>query len=405
MTTVPEDRSKRKSRRRGSGEGTVFFDQRRGKWVAQLSVPDPVRGRLRRVSRVAGTQREALKILQKLREEHERGVLAHGRPPTLAQFLHQWLEGRRPSLRPRTWAGYESIVRVRIVPALGRLPLDKVTPPVLQAFTSQLLAQGLSAQSVQNTHRLLHRAFADAVKWGLLGRNPCDLVDPPRVNRPQPRAFTATEVAQLLAACADDSLGPLVTVAVLTGLRQGELLALQWSDIDWERGELSVVRSLQRVRGQGLVVVPPKTATSRRRVPLPPLALEALRVQRRRQLEQRLAAGPAWADGDWVFTTSLGAPLDPAETTRRFQALLARVGLRRVRFHDLRHTVATLLLTDGVHPKVVASLLGHSTIQITLDTYSHVTPGLARQAAEHLQQLVANSIANSTHAPREEGGR
>ncbi|MBX6754530.1 MAG: hypothetical protein IRY86_09880, partial [Thermorudis peleae] len=116
MTTVPEDRANRKSRRRGSGEGTVFFDQRRGKWVAQLSVPDPVRGRLRRVSRVADTQREALKLLQKLREEHERGVLAHGRPPTLAQFLTQWLEGRRPSLRPRTWAGYESIVRVRIMP-------------------------------------------------------------------------------------------------------------------------------------------------------------------------------------------------------------------------------------------------------------------------------------------------
>ena len=405
MTTVPDDHSKRKGRRRGSGEGTVFFDQRRGKWVAQLSVPDPVRGRLRRVSRVADTQREALKLLQKLREEHERGVLAHGRPPTLAQFLTQWLEGRRPSLRPRTWAGYESIVRVRIMPALGQLTLDKVTPALLQAFTSQLLAQGLSAQSVQNTHRLLHRALADAVKWGLLGRNPCDLVDPPRASRPQPRALTAAEVAQLLAACADDPLGPLVTVAVLTGLRQGELLGLQWGDIDWERGELSIVRSLQRVRGQGLVVVPPKTVASRRRIPLPPLALEALRVQRRQQLTWRLAAGPAWTDGDWVFTSMLGVPLDPAETTRRFHRLLARAGLPHRRFHDLRHTTATLLLTDGVHPKVVASLLGHSTIQITLDTYSHVTPGLARQAADHLQQLIANSIANSARVPQEEAGQ
>lgn len=405
MPTVPEMDTGRKRRRRGSGEGTVFFDQRRGKWVAQLSVPDPVRGRLRRISRVADTQREALKLLQKLREEHERGVLAHGRPPTLAQFLHQWLEGRRPSLRPRTYDGYESIVRVRIVPALGRLPLDKVTPPVLQAFASRLLEQGLSAQSVQNTYRLLHRAFADAVKWGLLGRNPCDLVTPPRVGRTQPRTLTVADVARLFAACTDDPLGPLVTVAVLTGLRQGELLALQWRDIDWERGELSVVRSLQRVRGQGLVVVPPKTAASRRRVPLPPLALEALRVQRRRQLEQRLAAGPAWADGDWVFTTSLGAPLDPAETTRRFQALLARLGLPRLRFHDLRHTTATLLLSDGVHPKVVASLLGHSTVQITLDTYSHVTPGLARQAVEQLDRLVANSIANWSRATGDEHDR
>jgi integrase len=313
--------------------------------------------------------------------------------------------GRRTSLRPRTWAGYESIVRVRIIPALGRLPLDKVEPQVLQAFASQLLTQGLSVQSVQNTHPLLHRSFADAVKWGLLGRNPCDLVDLSRASRLQLRALTAPEVARLLATCADDPLGPLVTVAVLSGLRLDELLALQWGDIDWERSEPSVVRSLQRVRGQGLVVVPPKTAASRRRVPLSPLALEALRRQRRHQVEWRLAAGPTWAEGDWVFTSVRGVPLDPAETTRRFHRLLERAGLPHRRFHDLRHTTASLLLADGVHPKVVASILGHSTVQVTLDVYSRVTPGLARQAAERLQQLVANSIAHSALASREEGGR
>jgi len=402
VTTVPEDHSKRKSRRRGSGEGTVFFDQRRGKWVAQLSVPDPVRGRLRRVSRVADTQREALKLLQKLREEHERGVLAHGRPPTLAQFLTQWLEGRRPSLRPRTVESYRMVIRSRIVPVLGHLTLEKVTPAVLQAAYSQLLARGLAPRSVVHAHRLLHRAFEDAVKWGLLGRNPCDLVDPPHAPRPAIQPLTLDEVRALLTACADDPLGPLVTLAVFTGMRLGELLGLQWGDIDWERGEVRVVRAIQRVTGRGLVVVEPKTATSRRSIPLPPQALEALRLQRRRQLEQRLAAGPAWADGDWVFTTRVGTPLDPADVTHDYQQLLARAGLSHRRFHDLRHTTATLLLTDGVHPKVVASLLGHSTIQLTLDTYSHVTPGLAREAADRLGALVANSIANSARTPPED---
>ncbi|GBD17684.1 Transposase from transposon Tn916 [bacterium HR27] len=404
MPTVPETDNGRKRRRRGSGEGTVFFDQRRGKWVAQLSVPDPVRGRLRRISRIADTQREALKLLQKLREEHERGVLAHGRPPTLGQFLHQWLEGRRPSLRPRTLDTYETVIRSRIVPVLGSLTLDKVTPAALQAAYSQLLARGLAPRSVVHAHRLLHRAFEDAVKWGLLGRNPCDLVDPPHAPRPTIQPFSLEEVRVLLAACADDPIGPLVTVAVLTGMRLGELLGLQWGDIDWERGELSVARAIQRSKGRGLITVEPKTATSRRRVPLPPQALEALRVQRRRQLEQRLAAGPAWADGDWVFTTSLGTPISPSDAHHAYQRLLERAWLPRRRFHDLRHTTATLLLTDGVHPKVVASLLGHSTIQLTLDTYSHVTPGLAHEAAGRLGALIANSIANSNRAAPEDDG-
>jgi len=405
MPSVPGSDRTRKGRRRANSEGTVFFDERRQRWVAQITVPDPVHGRTRRISRVARTEREAIKLLQRLRQEHDEGRLAHGRPPTLARFLAEWLEGRRPSLRPRTYDGYSTVIRSRIVPVLGHLTLDKVTPAALAAAYGQLLARGLAPRSVVHAHRLLHRAFEDAVKWGLLPRNPCDLVEPPHAPRPAIHPFTVSEVATLLAACADDPIGPLVTVAVLTGLRLGELLGLQWGDIDWERGELSVVRAVQRVTGRGLVVVEPKTASSRRRVPLPPQALEALRQQRRRQAAQRLAAGPAWADGQWVFTTAVGTPLDPSDVHAAYRRLLARAGLPPRRFHDLRHTTATLLLTDGVHPKVVASLLGHSTIQLTLDTYSHVTPTLAREAAERLGALVANSVANSADAAGAEQDR
>lgn len=381
-------------KRRANGEGSVFWDRRRRRWIAEVSTVDPT-GKPKRVSRSAKTQAEALRLLRELQRQAEQGLLPAGRPPTVAQFLAQWLEGQRHSLRPRTWDGYESIVRTRLVPQLGRLRLDQLTPAHLAAAYDRLLGQGLSPKSVLNSHRLLHRALGDAVRWGMLARNPCDLVDPPRAARPAVRALDAGEVARLLEASASDDLGPLVTVAVLTGLRQGELLGLTWDDVDLERGELSVVRSVQRVRGQGLVVVPPKTASSKRLVPLAPQAVAALREQRTRQLAARLKAGPAWAEGDWVFTTALGMPYHPADVGHRFQRLLERAGLPRVRFHDLRHTAASLLLGEGVHPKVVASLLGHSTVQVTLDTYSHVTPGLARQATEALAALVASRTASS----------
>jgi integrase len=396
VTSVSErPAGSRTRKRRANGEGSVFWDKRRRRWIAEVSTIDPT-GKPKRVARSAKTQAEALRLLKQLRRLADEGLLTSGRPPTVAQFLAQWLEGQRHALRPRTWEGYESVIRTRLVPELGRLRLDGLTPAHLAAAYDRLLGRGLSPKSVLNTHRLLHRALSDAVRWGMLVRNPCDLVDPPRAQRPAVRALDAEEVARLLAACTGDDLGPLVTVAVLTGLRQGELLGLTWDDIDLERGELRVMRAVQRVRGRGLVVVPPKTASSRRLVPLPPQAVAALREQRRRQAEARLKAGPAWADGNWVFTTALGLPYHPSDVAHRFQRLLEHAGLPRLRFHDLRHTTASLLLGEGVHPKVVASLLGHSTIQITLDTYSHVTPGLARQAAEALGALVANRTASST---------
>jgi integrase len=290
------------------------------------------------------------------------------------------------------------VIRTRLVPELGRLRLDGLNPAHLAAAYDRLLARGLSPKSVLNTHRLLHRALSDAVRWGMLVRNPCDLEDPPRAQRPAVRALDADEVSRLLAACAGDDLGPLVTVAVLTGLRLGELLGLTWDDIDLERGELRVVRAVQRVRGRGLVVVP-KTASSRRLVPLPPQAVAALREQRRRQAEARLKASPAWADGNWVFTTALGLPYHPSDVAHRFQRLLEHAGLPRLRFHDLLHTTASLLLGEGVHPKVVASLLGHSTIQITLDTYSHVTPAsLDRQRRRSARWLLTEMLAARPNA-------
>lgn len=220
------------------------------------------------------------------------------------------------------------------------------------------------------------------------------IVQPNYATQSKARANTK----RVLVALPDSTNGPLIAVAVLTGLRRGELLGLKWENVDLERGEISIVRSLQRVRWQGLVAVPPKTDTSRRLVPLPPQAVEALREQRRRQLLARLKAGPLWNEGGWVFTTALGNPIQPSDVSRRFPRLLEKAGLPRIRFHDLRHTTATLLLSERVHPKIVAALLGHSTVQLTLDTYSHVVPSLAREAAAVLGRLASTTASSERTA-------
>ena len=393
-----------RKRRRSNGEGTIFWHEKRRRWIVALTLPTTDPSRPKRITRSAKTHAEALKLLRELQRLRDEGMVGTGRIPTLGQFLTQWLEGHRRSIRPLTQEKYDSIIRNRLQPELGRVRLDQLTPFELTAAYDRLLARGLSPQSVLDAHRLLHRALHDAVRWGLLPRNPCDLVTPPRVHRTPVRTLTAEQVAQLLAACAEDeAVGPLVTVAVLTGLRLGELLGLTWSDIDFARGELSVARVVHRIVGEGLVVLPPKTASSRRLIPLAPQALAALRQQRQRQLEARLRAGPAWVGGEWVFTTAIGTPYDARWVRRQFRALLARAGLPRIRFHDLRHTTASLLLAAGTHPRVVSSLLGHSTIHVTLDIYSHVTPGLVQQATTALAQLVASSTASSAADSLEQG--
>jgi len=256
--------------------------------------------------------------------------------------------------------------------------LDQLTPAILQAAYARLLGRGLSPKSVLNAHRLLHRALADAVRWGLLARNPCDLVDPPRVPRPVVRALDADGVARLLAACAGDDLGPLITVAVLTGLRLGELLGLQWDDVDLEAGAVYVRPIFYRMRGQW-VESEPRSAAGKRKVVLPAPVLVMLREYRKAQLEQRLKAGPDWHQefGDLVFSTASGRPIHPANIHRELKAVLSRAGLPPIRFHDLRHTHASLLLKDGVNPRVVQERLGHSTVSLTLQVYSHVLPDLS----------------------------
>lgn len=258
----------------------------------------------------------------------------------------------------------------------------------LDRLYHQRLAAGLSPTTVRHVQAILHRVLEQAVRWGVVARNVADLVDPPRRAQRDMRPLDAVQVRRLLDAAHGDRLEAIFVLAVTTGMRRGELLALRWRGVDLDGASLSVTGTLHQTPS-GLVVAEPKTPRSRRRIDLTPTAVAALRRHRTAQLEERLLAGSLWQEGGFVFTNVVGRAVDPGNLLlRAFAPLLTRAGLPRMRFHDLRHTAATLMLTRGVHPKIVSEMLGHATIAITLDTYSHVLPTMQQAAARAMEDVL-----------------
>ncbi|CAN5193034.1 site-specific integrase [soil metagenome] len=373
--------------RRGHHEGSIFQRQSDGLWVASITWKDAA-GKVHRPRRYRKTRVQARDALKELEREVERGVQVASKSPALAAYLEQWLTASvEPSVRVKTYQGYQSIVAVRIVPHIGGLKLQQVTPPVIQALYSDLAASGLAPRSVIHTHRCLRRAMQQALKWGMIVRNPCDAVDVPRAPRAEMKVLDRHEVETLLTATRDDRQHALYVVAVTAGLRLGELLGLQWSDIDFDGGRLMVRRALQFQTGKGHVFTEPKTSKSRRTVHLSQRAVTALREHKVRQLEERLMLGSEWKMPELVFTNYTGRPIDPGDMSNRLKAALKVAGLPAIRFHDLRHTAATLLFQAGTHPKLVQELLGHSSIALTMDTYSHVIPAMHGEVAATMDAL------------------
>ena len=366
--------------RRGRGEGTVYR-RTDGRWEAALGIDG------RRQRYVGRSQREVRGKLVAARRALEHGIVLSGSSQRLETYLSSWLEDSvQPSVRWTTHRAYSLCMR-RLFPLVGHLRLATLTPQAVQAAYAALLQKGLSRRSVEQTHTVLHRALRQAVLWGLMLRNPTEAVTVPRPSRREMHTLTEEEVGRLFRASRGHRLHALWVLLATTGLRLGEALGLLWSDIDFAPGRLVVNRALQRQPGVGYVFVEPKTDRSRRTVYLAPGALMALTEHRRRQVEDQLAAGPQWNDTGLIFASPVGRPIDGTWTTKWFCRALAEAAVPRIRIHDLRHTAATHLLRRGVHPKVVQELLGHSTISLTLDTYSHVAPALHAEVATHMQTL------------------
>jgi integrase len=304
----------------------------------------------------------------------------------LVVYLDRWLQdAARPSIRETTYQSYRGIIRNHIKGRIGGVILAKLAPTHIQAMYAEMERQKASARLRQLTHAVLRRALKQAVRWGLLMWNPCDAVQPPRVAQKEMMVLQPEQVVTLLKAAKGDRFEALYILAVATGMRMGEMFGLQWADVDLNRGVLKVSRSLTEVHGK-VVVSEPKTAKGRRSITLPAMAVAALREHKAR----RAAAG--LGDVPWVFCSRSDTPIRRSHFHAYwFKPLLNRAALPSIRFHDLRHTSATLLLSAGVHPKVVQERLGHSQIGVTMDIYSHVLPSMQQEAASKLNEMLGGS--------------
>jgi len=359
---------------------------------------DPVTGKRQRQTRnVRGNRRDAERVQAQLITAVDAGTYVDLRQGTVADYLNRWLSDyAAQSVAPRTFEAYRRIIRTRIVPSLGSIQLGQLRPAHIVAAERAWLEAGsltrrgkaLAPRTVVQAHRILREALQQAVRWQMLTVNPADAVSPPRVPHGEMHAFDASETARFLRAVSGSEFGPAFTTAVYSGLRLGELLGLRWRDVDLDAGALSIQQTLHRTEGGQLVFAPTKTHRSRRQVSIPASLVEVLRRHRAEQTGQRLLAGPAWQETDLVFTDALGSPISDNRIRPAFAAVIKAAGLPRIRIHDLRHTMATLMLTAGEHPKVVSERLGHATVGITLDTYNHVLPGLQAAAAERLANVL-----------------
>ncbi|MFC2000695.1 tyrosine-type recombinase/integrase [Chloroflexota bacterium] len=345
---------------------------------------------------VKGTKKDAEKRLSELLHQLDNGTFIKPGKTTLAEYLERWLNDYAwPNLAPRTAEGYESIVRCHLTPALGNIILTRLKPEHLQGYYSEKLSDGrydgkgaLTKTTVSHHHTCIHRALKMALKWGLINRNPADAITAPRPQRSEMHTMNEDDLHIFLEAAQRTPYYVLFYLALFTGMRRSELLALRWCDIDLMLCQVYVTRSLHHLRTGELVFRAPKTAKGRRMVSLPPSVAMLLQEHKDKQAAQRVMLGIPLKDDDLIFSGFEGKPLLPDTVSHAWSKLVKRAGLEGIRLHDARHTHASLMLKQGVHPKIVQERLGHATISTTLDLYSHVSPGLQQAAAESFDKIM-----------------
>jgi len=358
--------------KRANGEGSVYRRKSDGRWVGSLSLPDGTRKVF-----YGKKQSEVIAKLDEAANDLRRGMLAVGSNTTLQEYLENWLENvHKPTIRLSTYLNYRKLLKNYLVPGLGKVKIHRLTPQQVQGFYSQKISQGLAPKTVNNIHGVLHKALDNAVKWNILARNVCDAVTPPRIPRKEKNVLAKQQAHTLLEEVRAHRLEALLTLAITTGMREGELLALHWQDINFEDCSLQVKRAVSYLKGYGYVESEPKTAKGRRMIKLPVFVVDILMRHKVQQEEQRREVGGAWIEKDLVFTNAQGYFYSASTLRKVFRRFLVSIGLPHMRFHDLRHSAATILLIMGVHPKIVQEILGHSQITMTLDVYSHALPSM-----------------------------
>jgi integrase len=375
--------------KRGNGEGSITRHKASGKWMARYIVETPAGPKRRTI--YADTRKEAAEKLAKALAHRADGIVVDDKNLTVGEYLDRWLsEAVRGTVRESTFSRDKYLVTNHIKPSLGRLKLKNLNALHIQGHYRERLDSGLSGSTVQKIHHVLHKALAQAVRWNLIPRNPADSVKAPTPVPKEMHPLSAEEAQRLLEAAQGDRLEALYVLAIHTGMRRGELLGMRWEDVDLDSASVRVRRTLTRIdNGRRLALAEPKTRRSRRTVGLTQRAVEALRSHRARQAEEKLKAGSLYASQGLVFAGEGGGFINPSNLRQRsFAPLLKRAGLQQITFHDLRHTCASILFRSNIHPKFVQELLGHASVAITLDTYSHMLPGMGNQTAVAMEDAL-----------------
>ena len=377
-----------------------FWVERRPKTTCPACGGRLIETEERRRQTMAGfeTRKECAAAMNKLLVAVEEQSFVAPTKLSVREFLtREWLPAVEATIRPTTYRSYVQHVNAHIVPHIGSVKLQKLSGAQVNALYAKLALEGkrdgksgLAPRTVHHVHTCLHRACKDAVRWGYLTRNPLEAADPPRTQgngQQEMKTWSAEQLSAFLASTKGERLFPLWRVLAMTGMRRGEAVGLRWDDVDLENARLSVRRALIP-HGDTVIVSEPKTARSRRVIALDAETIAALQAQATRQLAEQERLGATWRDSGYVFTKENGKPHHPQTVSRSFEQALTEAKLPRIRLHDLRHTHATLALQAGIHPKVVSERLGHATVSITLDTYSHAIPAMQEEAAEKIAGLV-----------------
>jgi integrase len=367
--------------KRGNSEGSIY-KRPNGTWSAQVTLQG------RRLSRTFNTQRDCQDWLKKIRCQIDDGMTLASTKIGLGEFLTAWLTSTKTSKGRSTWRHYEQLIRMYIIPNLGEIKVRDLRPENIQAFYNRLFDGEVGVYTIRKIHITLHSALQQAVRTGVIGRNPASFVQSPKEPATEMSILNESQVSQLLIAAQGSRLEAVVHLAVISGMRQMELLGLKWNDLDWIKQTLKIERQLLKPEGEGVKFSSPKTRYGKRSIVLGVKTIETLRKHYEQQQAEQCKAGTAWKEYGLIFTTQNGTPIHPRNLLRDYKKLLHSAGLPPIRFHDLRHTAASILLNQGVPVITVSRRLGHAKASITLDIYGHLISTAQTEVAEMIDDLV-----------------
>jgi integrase len=367
--------------KRGNNEGSIF-KRKDGRWCAQVSLNG------RRITKYGKTQKECRDWVNATLDKIDHGLTFDGAQVSLQQYMESWLSGKVLARRPSTVRNYRRYMNLYILPALGRMRLQAILPAHIRQLYMRMQMEGKGARTIQLVHVTLHCAFAQAIKEGLIGHNPLEAVERPKVETKRYDIFTEKQARAFIAAAKGHSYEALFFLALTTGMRKGEILGLMWTDVDWEKSILRIERQLQPVSYEGGALVPTKTRSGRRHIMVGKGALALLKEHRERQEMQKAVAGNRWQEHGMIFTTSIGTYIDQTKVSRAFKRILREAGLPDIRFHDLRHTSISILLDNGTPVNTVQSRAGHSKASVTTDIYGHAMARSQEVAARMIEEIV-----------------